>query len=1527
MGDQAPAGPPGETARPGEELRHAGMAALAAAPSLEEAAWAFARAAGEELGGDCAYVGLSRRGMRAFWWPREGSNSPGGWAFDHGRHDGEYLRLLEREGAAIIPDTRALQRPTRGQRAAMEAGIRSTVRVPLTDGEGRVLGFVLVGAREAGRFGEGDLHRLQRLAGEAMAVLRPRLLLERIDFERQLRSAEADLLATMTATQEEGALLEGVAAGVRTALGVDAAIVVVQGGPGGSRTFRAAPPGILGPATWREAAEETFDPRNAALVVAVPPGEAWARESLDEGDLLPAEVFARDRLGMRSLAAAVRPASWGTELGVAIVALRQAPGSWSAAERAFLARIAGVLEIAVERIRRGELAVTHALSLEEQANLLGVATELLETLWEARELGPACQSIAERLREYFGADHVALGTVDLERGRRELLGLSSEVLRPGDLGPTLAPEDIEAYRAALERQGEPAGDIFAQPAPNPSTEIGRQRGLRSGMRVPFALSDGTVGLVTVGSFQPGRYTRRDEERLLDLARPMAVAIDRVRLLAEMAATSELLEAKTRVLLALTPTASIRDAAAVFVREVRRIFEATHAVVVTTTPGEGVTLCHATEHFDAAEMAALEELLRSTPAAWEGLVAAGPVLVEDATLHDDRATVLLAEHGLRCVLRAPIRDGEGRARGIATIARAEAGAWGAEELAQFAELAATLGTVLERAYLLESANVQAQRAAAVLEVLGALGSHERLEEVAERTAAALRQLYGADHCAIGVVEGERVRLAAIDSVVTAWRAGEELPARDVFEQPPAGEGVIHVHADLAEAKELTETSRTALAAGIRSSIRVAVADSEGVCGVVTLGSRAPGRYTRGDAEQLAAVVQPLGLAIRYFRGRAAEAKRTARLEATTRILARLNAGGTAERVAQRFLAEVRPLLGAAYAAVSASAPGEPGTTWLAVDAGERVEQAPHAAVAPGGEAAIELAMAQRAPVLLQDARASFAAGGSRGPLLAAGLHSMLAVPLVVHESVRGWVELWGEGTGRFDADDAELLATLARPLALALEKAAVLESLAESELKYRSLVAQAEEMILTVDAETRRILDANPFAARVLGFGPRELAGLRLDDITMADEAELAAFVARIHADGEVHLADVRYRRRDGSPLDVEVVASLVAYGGREAMLVLARDVSERKALMAQLMQSQKMESLGTMAGAVAHDFNNLLTTILGFAGLLKRSPNLDRDERENVALIEEAARKAADLTGRLLSFARGGLVRFGRVDLRTVVEDTLQLVAPAVHSRIAVEVHLPPAPLLVEGDAGQLQQALTNIILNARDVMPEGGRIAIRAGASGPLAWVEITDTGPGMSEEVRMRIFEPFYTTKPPGSGTGLGMAITYGIVQGHHGDITVESEPGRGTTFTLSFPLLAEPAEEAVDAFSAGDGNLILVVDDDAMVRRALAETLGELGYNVVEAPGGATAVEIVRARPDRFAAVLLDLVMPGMTGSETFRALTAIRPDLPVIVCTGYAADSHIDTDVKRRIAGLIQKPFTSDRLARALEAAGARPTARR
>jgi CheY-like chemotaxis protein len=256
---------------------------------------------------------------------------------------------------------------------------------------------------------------------------------------------------------------------------------------------------------------------------------------------------------------------------------------------------------------------------------------------------------------------------------------------------------------------------------------------------------------------------------------------------------------------------------------------------------------------------------------------------------------------------------------------------------------------------------------------------------------------------------------------------------------------------------------------------------------------------------------------------------------------------------------------------------------------------------------------------------------------------------------------------------------------------------------------------------------------------------------------------------------------------------------------------------------------------------------------------------------------------------------------------------------------VPEKPVIVEGDSGQLQQAILNIIINARDAMPEGGTLTIRLRAAGDGCVLSIGDTGMGMSEETRTRLFEPFYTTKPPGRGTGLGMAITYGIVQGHHGSIAVTTAEGKGTTFTIRLPLLDVDAAPRVElpppAIAARGDGTVLVVDDDDLVRRTMAATLLELGYGVVTAESGSRALELVRADPAGFTAVVLDLVMAGMSGAATFEALQHVRADLPVVVCTGFADDEHVDERVQRGAAAIVHKPFSADGLARALQLAGA------
>ncbi|MEJ5222474.1 MAG: hypothetical protein WHT63_10770, partial [Tepidiforma sp.] len=225
----------------------------------------MAEAAARALGGECGYVALSRRGRRAFWWPLEGEHSPGRWPFDHRQSDAAFSRLLADEGGAVFEDTLAIARPTPGQRAAIAAGVRSTVRLPLTDERGRAMGFVLVGSVEPGRFSRESLGKLWEVTQAAMQTLRPRLLLERMDFERAIRAAEAELLAMVASTEDEASLLEAAAEGVRAAVGADAAIVVVEGGPGGDWTFRSAPAGLLTPGLWAEARRAALDPGNRPM--------------------------------------------------------------------------------------------------------------------------------------------------------------------------------------------------------------------------------------------------------------------------------------------------------------------------------------------------------------------------------------------------------------------------------------------------------------------------------------------------------------------------------------------------------------------------------------------------------------------------------------------------------------------------------------------------------------------------------------------------------------------------------------------------------------------------------------------------------------------------------------------------------------------------------------------------------------------------------------------------------------------------------------------------------------------------------------------------------------------------------------------------------------------------------------------------------------------------------------------------------------------------------------------------------------
>jgi PAS domain S-box-containing protein len=1386
------------------------------------------------------------------------------------------------------------------------SGLRRLGRVPIGP-EGSVSGFVSVTWEDDGDPAE-RLRALEDAVRPLALVIERAGLLANIERQQRALQATADILSTLGTTREMDEACAMIAERLRSFFRADHVALGTINIQAGRRSVL----GFSSSVVDRADLPNELLPGDRAAYNASLRGEPDIFEDLQGMDLNGGTAIAQ-RAGLRALVRARFELSDG-ETGLITVASCK-PGQYAEQDAAELLELSRTISIAIDRMR----LIAH---MAETTALLGAQTRILAALAPGATIESAGEVFVKEARQLFGASHALVARV---LPRLSIAALSSDHMSAAELAFNEPSDPTRSARYAGLMHGE--GQLVDDLALHQRAEIedlALRKGLRTLMRAPLISSTGEpAGLITLGSPKPNAWNEADLSVLTELASALALVAERAALFDSAEERSATVGALTRLLGTFNVDAPPREVAQLFAGEVRRFLRADGVLVVAFDAESGTKSVVALDTelpgelfngnvSDLNESATYAWMLEHTTANYD---ARQPELAPQWLIDSSRAV------GLGSVVAVRL-DVEGTPVGMIAVGSVAPGRMREHELQILAEVAAPLAMLLERARVVTSLQQQTLRTRAVLDVLAALGPKDTLEEVGQPVAEALRAMFGADHVTINAVENEEVLLVGVDSSIARWPVGHRSEPSQAFRE------LIDMGYQVLTDTRVQPGTVTRIASflherGVRSSVRVLIGTREAPLGFATLASRAPHKFSDADARELAQIVQPLGVAISFFRGRREAEQRTLRLEYTNRILTRLSAGGTAEHLAAGFLAECRVLFQCPHAMAFSFEQAKQTARLLGVDSD--IAPADLVAGSPVSDVKAKRIFAQGGPELIRDARTESEGTGFHEQLIDAGLYSVIRAPLIVRDTVHGAVSLWARGTNAFGSEDADLLGTLTRPFAVALEKAAALQSLGESELKYRSLVAQAEEMIFQFDSETRAILDANQYTSRALGYSPQELLTMRLDDIIDAQDGTVAENIAQTLETGELHLVDRHYRRKDGLLLDVDMVASLVSYGGRQAVLVLARDVSERKAFQRQLMQGQKMESLGTMAGHVAHDFNNLLTTILGFAGLLKRSTNMDTEERENLALIEDAARRAGDLTGHLLSFARGGLVRVGPVDLRTVVADTMRLAEPSLHSALRATTTLPSTAVMVEGDSGQLQHAIFNIVSNARDAMPEGGKIDIKLETDGVTATLVIADNGPGMDDETRTRIFEPFYTTKPLGTGTGLGMSITFGIIQGHHGDIAVQTRKGKGTTFTITLPLLpAESHAGSIDIFNAGDGNLVLVVDDDEMVRRTTSATLAALGYNVVEAPGGATAVEIVRARPERFSVVLLDLVMPGMTGSETFRALTAIRPDLPVVVCTGYAADAHIDTDVKRRIAGLVQKPFTGERLARALVAAGAMPT---
>jgi two-component system, cell cycle sensor histidine kinase and response regulator CckA len=488
----------------------------------------------------------------------------------------------------------------------------------------------------------------------------------------------------------------------------------------------------------------------------------------------------------------------------------------------------------------------------------------------------------------------------------------------------------------------------------------------------------------------------------------------------------------------------------------------------------------------------------------------------------------------------------------------------------------------------------------------------------------------------------------------------------------------------------------------------------------------------------------------------------------------------------------------------------------------------------------------------------------------------------------------------------------------------------------ALLESASQAILSIDKAGRIVL-ANRRTEEMFGYTREELLGARIE-ILLPESKRSAHGRQREDYFAQPRIRpmgigmDLSGRRKDGTEFPVEVSLSYVETDGGTFAIAFVNDTSERKKLEEQLLQAQKMEAVGRLAGGVAHDFNNMLTVIEGYNRMILDELSPLDPLRGCAEEVLKAADRAGALTNQLLAFSRRQVMQPRVISVNTVIVRTEKMLRRLIGEDVEVRLGLDEDVGNIRADPTHIDQALMNLVVNARDAMPTGGLISIETAnvqlddsyakthpgvQPGDFVMIAVSDTGHGMDAETRRRIFEPFFTTKAQGKGTGLGLATVYGIVKQSGGDIWVYSEPGKGTTFKLYFPrVAAAPAEltEGGAELQPTGSETVLLVEDEKAVRDLAAKMLQKLGYTVLVASGGSEAIEIARSFTGPINILLTDVVMPNMSGRQVADALSGSRPNMKVLYLSGYTDNTVVHHGVLEGGVNFLPKPFSRELLAR-------------
>jgi len=487
------------------------------------------------------------------------------------------------------------------------------------------------------------------------------------------------------------------------------------------------------------------------------------------------------------------------------------------------------------------------------------------------------------------------------------------------------------------------------------------------------------------------------------------------------------------------------------------------------------------------------------------------------------------------------------------------------------------------------------------------------------------------------------------------------------------------------------------------------------------------------------------------------------------------------------------------------------------------------------------------------------------------------------------------------------------------------NLRDSREKYRILI---ESSILGIYIVQKGFIEFTNEMFRIIsGYTENELREIEFFDLIDAeDRSKIVSQHERLEKGESTSFRDeIRLIRKDKKRYWCELHISNIIVNQKNAVFGYMVDISERKNLELQLLETQKLKSLGTLAGGIAHDFNNLLGGILGYSSLLLSDIADDHPFYNDIQAIAETAKRGAELSNRILAFARGGKYQVTKININNLINDVVAILSHSLDKSVIIETNLEKNIWPVYGDSRQIHQAIHNICLNARDVMPEGGKLTITSKnitihkshkevisnvVKGDYVKIIIEDTGPGMDKKTKLKIFEPFFTTKPQGEGTGLGMSMVYGIVKNHKGYIKVESEVGKGTKIIIFLPKIIEDTINNNNKnISHSDSNLILFVDDEDIIREVGEKMLNRGGHEVILAKNGKEAVEIFKQNQKKISLVIIDIIMPVIDGIEASKILRDIDPNINIIFTSGYGPEDRPDL-LQLNGEYFIKKPFQTE-----------------